>query len=111
MKKSLILLASMLICPMLAGCSGGGESSDPTTTPTTTTTTTTDPTEPVHVHSYDEFGICDCGDIQEKDGIKWIEVGKHINATSTSAGAVELFKLQGAPDHGFSFSLFPGEMG
>ena len=103
MKKSLILLASMLICPLLAGCSGEPE---PTTTePAPTTTTTTTSEEPAHTHSYDEFGICDCGDIQETEGMKWLEVGKHQNAVSTAAGAVELFKLQGAPNHSFSFSL------
>ena len=47
MKKSLILLASMLVCPLLAGCSGGEETTTPapTTTQTTTDTTPADPTD------------------------------------------------------------------
>lgn len=93
MKKSLILLASMLICPMLAGCSGGGESSDPTTTPTTTTTTTTDPTEPVHVHSYDDLGFCECGDHQEVAGTVALRNGHYSQPELLEAGTKKIFKV------------------
>lgn len=104
MKKSLILLASMLICPLLAGCSGGEETSAPTTTPTTTATTSSD-TTPAHTHSYDEFGICSCGDIQETEGMVWLEAGKEQHAVDNTGGKVELFKLHGAPNHKFVFSI------
>ena len=103
MKKSLILLASMLICPLLAGCSGEPE---PTTTePAPTTTTTTTSEEPGHTHSYDEFGVCECGDVQETAGLQWLEVGKEQHAVDSTAGKVELFKLHGAPNHKFIFSI------
>lgn len=93
MKKSLILLASMLICPMLAGCSGGGESSDPTTTPTTTTTTTTNPTQPVHVHFYDELGFCECGDHQEVAGTVALRNGQYSQPELLEAGTKKIFKI------------------
>ena len=85
MKKTIILLASLLAAGVLAGCSGNAE---PTTTEPAPTTTPTSSTDPVHEHSFDEFGICDCGVIEEKAGIELIFPGedcvhKHLAGSVT----------------------------
>ena len=60
--------------------------------------------EQPHVHARDEFGICECGDIEEKSGIKWAQVGAEEHSADNTAGRVELYKIAGMPHHKFIFS-------
>lgn len=101
-RKSLLFLVSVLAIPsLLVACNkdkGKESSGEETSQPTTSTT-------PQHEHSYDEFGICECGEIHETEGIEFISAGVESEHKVLAAGATSLFKLKGYKDHPISFGI------
>ena len=58
-----------------------------------------------HTHTFDEFGICACGVIEEKVGIEFISAGVESEHKELAASTVTLFKLRGYKDHPITFGI------
>ena len=98
MKFKKLIIALFAIAPMIIGGCSRKPASSSEKEPTSSQ-------EPGHVHSFDEFGICSCGEIQEKEGIEFLTAGDESQHYNVGPQKKILFKLKGYKNHAIKFGI------
>ena len=62
-------------------------------------------TPPAHTHVYDDFGICDCGHVEEKPGLEAATAGDFTVGKSAAPGTKHLYKLHLYKDHNIAITI------
>jgi hypothetical protein len=98
MKFKKLIIALFAIAPMIIGGCSRKPASSSEKEPTSSQ-------EPGHVHSFDEFGICSCGEIQEKEGIEFVTAGDESAHQHLGGKVAAQFKLKGYAGHGITIGI------
>ena len=98
MKFKKLIIALFAIAPMIIGGCSKKPASSSEKEPTSSQ-------EPAHVHSFDEFGICSCGEIQEKEGIEFVTAGDESAHQHLGGKVAAQFKLKGYAGHGITIGI------